>query len=358
MHPPNSESVETPTSARRAGGLPTIGGKYFALAVLFAMNLLNYVDRYSFFAVGTQIQKDLAHRRLLVRRAGRVVHDRVHDRLAGHGLAGGSLQPQDPARRRRRPLEPGDGRDGVLGRFLSHVLLAGAAGHRRGELRRDRAGADRGPLPDQASAAGRWGSITWRCRVGTALGYILGGTIADEPGLAGGLLGGRPARDSWSRSAGLVINDPGRGASEGGTSAGKADRPGLERLSRPDQDADLRVQHRRHGGRHVRDRCLRGLGLDVLPARPRPVGDARPARRSACCWSAPACWASLLGMFLPDILCKLTKRAYLLLAAIGRAGRDPAGRRRHPRPRVQVLAGLPVRGDRSCSRWCSGRATR
>ncbi len=32
--------------------LPTIGGKYFALAVLFAMNLLNYVDRYSFFAAG------------------------------------------------------------------------------------------------------------------------------------------------------------------------------------------------------------------------------------------------------------------------------------------------------------------
>ena len=30
--------------------LPTIGGKYFALAILFAMNLLNYVDRYSFFA--------------------------------------------------------------------------------------------------------------------------------------------------------------------------------------------------------------------------------------------------------------------------------------------------------------------
>ena len=89
MHPPKSESVEIPT--KRDSSLPTIGGKYFALAVLFAMNLLNYVDRYSFFAAGTHIQNGLAHRRLLVRRAGRLVHDRVHDRLAGDGLDGGSL---------------------------------------------------------------------------------------------------------------------------------------------------------------------------------------------------------------------------------------------------------------------------
>ena len=90
--------MKSPTS--RFGGdhghsepamLPTIGGKYFALAVLFAMNLLNYVDRYSFFAAGSHIQTRLAHRRLLVRLARRVVHDRVHDRLAVDGLAGGSL---------------------------------------------------------------------------------------------------------------------------------------------------------------------------------------------------------------------------------------------------------------------------
>src|SRR5262249_24134393 len=38
---------------------PTIGGKYFALTILFSMNLLNYVDRYSFFAAGTHIQREL-----------------------------------------------------------------------------------------------------------------------------------------------------------------------------------------------------------------------------------------------------------------------------------------------------------
>src|SRR4051812_43031483 len=40
--------------------IPTVASPYFALAVLFGMNLLNYIDRYSFFAVGTQIKRDLA----------------------------------------------------------------------------------------------------------------------------------------------------------------------------------------------------------------------------------------------------------------------------------------------------------
>lgn len=43
----------------RRAGFPTIGGSGFTLVVLFSMNLLNYVDRYSFFAVGTLIQRDL-----------------------------------------------------------------------------------------------------------------------------------------------------------------------------------------------------------------------------------------------------------------------------------------------------------
>src|SRR4051794_40666100 len=47
------------SAGRTARVLPTFGGRYFALAILFSMNLLNYVDRYSFFAVGTYIQHDL-----------------------------------------------------------------------------------------------------------------------------------------------------------------------------------------------------------------------------------------------------------------------------------------------------------
>ena len=43
-------------TSRRPGLFPTVGGSYFALAVLFSMNLLNYIDRYSFYAVATHIK--------------------------------------------------------------------------------------------------------------------------------------------------------------------------------------------------------------------------------------------------------------------------------------------------------------
>ena len=55
-----SPPTDPSPSESRAPGVPyAIGGKYFALAVLFGMNLLNYVDRYSFFAVATHVKKDL-----------------------------------------------------------------------------------------------------------------------------------------------------------------------------------------------------------------------------------------------------------------------------------------------------------
>src|SRR5262245_41064466 len=39
--------------------LPEIRGAYFTLAILFGMNMLNYVDRYVFFSVGELIQRRL-----------------------------------------------------------------------------------------------------------------------------------------------------------------------------------------------------------------------------------------------------------------------------------------------------------
>ena len=54
MSSPGSKRAET--VAKRPRQLPTIGGKYFALIVLFSMNLLNYIDRYSFFAAGEKIK--------------------------------------------------------------------------------------------------------------------------------------------------------------------------------------------------------------------------------------------------------------------------------------------------------------
>ncbi len=37
----------------------TVASPFFALAVLFSMNLLNYIDRYVFFSAGTKIQREL-----------------------------------------------------------------------------------------------------------------------------------------------------------------------------------------------------------------------------------------------------------------------------------------------------------
>ena len=90
---PFSRPDSSVVPAAKASILPTLGGPYFALAVLFGMNLLNYIDRYSFFAVGTQITAGFARGRLLVRHSEHVVHDRVHVRIAADGMAGRSLQP-------------------------------------------------------------------------------------------------------------------------------------------------------------------------------------------------------------------------------------------------------------------------
>ena len=56
----SSSSESSVVASPRTFGLPTFGGPYFALAVLFGMNMLNYIDRYSFFAVGTQIKSAIA----------------------------------------------------------------------------------------------------------------------------------------------------------------------------------------------------------------------------------------------------------------------------------------------------------
>src|SRR3712207_1718839 len=57
MHIPTSG----PAVASGAGSPPAkaLTGAYFALVVLFSMNLLNYIDRYVFAAVGPSIQAEL-----------------------------------------------------------------------------------------------------------------------------------------------------------------------------------------------------------------------------------------------------------------------------------------------------------
>ena len=159
--------------------------------------------------------------------------------------------------------------------------------------------------------------------VGTALGYILGGTIADWlgwravffvvglPGLAGGVRGAvhqRPRPRSRGRR---------RSRSEGGSAR-------LEGISRALPDADLPLQHRRHGRRHLRDRGLRGLGLALLSARSRPHGPQAGSTIGGLLVVASLVGIAL-GTFVADLFFKVTKRAYLLVAAAAVLCATPLG---------------------------------
>lgn len=207
----------------RRGLIPTIASPYFALAVLFGMNLLNYIDRYSFFAVGTQIKRDLA----------------IDDKW--YGVLGGSFMIVYTI---ISPLM------GWLGdRYNRRMLLAGGVGlwslatvgtafsadfyHMffwRALLGVGEASygviapallADIFPVEKRGRAMGVY---YLALPIGTALGFIIAGRVASSLGWpAVFFVVGLPGL--LAALAGLIITDPGRGASEGKTYAAKADRP-------------------------------------------------------------------------------------------------------------------------------------
>src|SRR5271166_882246 len=219
-----------PSSARSAtlsspgsSLLPTVGGKYFALGVLFVMNLLNYIDRYSFFAVGTQIQRDLA----------------INDRW--YGVLGGSfmivytivspLMGWLGDRYNRRVILA----CGVGLWSLATVGTAFSADFYHMFFWRALLGVGEASygviapalLADLFSVERRgraMGIYYLALPVGTALGYVIAGRVCSHWGwhpvfLVVGIPG------LLAALAGLLILDPGRGASEGRKYTGKADRP-------------------------------------------------------------------------------------------------------------------------------------
>jgi MFS transporter, Spinster family, sphingosine-1-phosphate transporter len=195
------------------------GARLFALAVLFSMNLLNYVDRYSFFAVGTHIQSDLHIDHAdygelsasfmvvytLVSPVMGWLGDRYHRRrLLAAGVGLWSLATVGTAFSHgywdmffwRALLGVGEASYGVIAPALLSDLFAR---EHRGRV---------------------MGAYYLALPLGGALGYVTGGWIADAwhwraafwvvglPGLV-------------AAAAGLWIVDPGRGASEGVSSTDK-----------------------------------------------------------------------------------------------------------------------------------------
>ncbi|MDR3638049.1 MAG: MFS transporter [Isosphaeraceae bacterium] len=222
MQAPTPDPAVAPSSSH-SRALPQIGGRYFALAILFSMNLLNYVDRYSFFAVGTQIQHDLGIKDRgfgLLSASFMIVYtlvspligwlgDRYHRRaLLSFGVGLWSVATVGTAFSNsfaemffwRALLGVGEASYGVIapallsdlfepkhrGRVIGLYFLAlplgGALGY----------------------GIGGWVAYVWHWRVAF---WVVG-----LPGLLAAF-------------AGLLIRDPGRGASEGASQTGPQDRP-------------------------------------------------------------------------------------------------------------------------------------
>lgn len=208
LSPSNARSAVEP----RRPLISPVGGRVFALAVLFSMNLLNYVDRYSFFAVGTHIQAELkiSHARYgILSAAFMIVYtlisplmgwlgDRYNRRwLLAAGVSVWSFATVGTAFSQgfadmffwRALLGVGEATYGVI----ALALLADLFEPRLRNL--------------------AMGLYTLALPLGGALGYIIGGRVADAwdwrlsfwvVGLPGVL----------AALAALLIHDPGRGASE------------------------------------------------------------------------------------------------------------------------------------------------
>jgi MFS family permease len=316
-----SSTSDPAVSLPARAALPTIGGKYFALAVLFSMNLLNYVDRYSFFAVNVPIQEDLhisntnfgwlGSSFLIVYACISPLMGWLGDRynrkvLLASGVGLWSLATVGTAFSTdfyhmffwRALLGVGEASYGVI----APPLLA-----------------DLFPARQRGRAMGCY---YLALPVGTALGYFIGGVVGARWGwrhvfFVVGLPGVLAA------FAGLVMRDPGRGASEGG-SAKQAERPRLadylEILQTPTFVFNMAGMaavtfatgaYAAWGSAFYQK--VRGMSLEkanssigVLLASAGLIGIAA-------------------GTFLADALLKLTKRAYLVMATVAVLGAVPLG---------------------------------
>ncbi len=318
MSSASSRSAEAP--AKKSQQLPTIGGKYFALAVLFTMNLLNYVDRYAFFAAGSHIQRDLHIDDYWFGVLGgsfMIVYTLISppmgwlgDRFNRKLLLAGGVGLWSVA-------TVGAGFSGNFGHMFFWRALLGVGEASYGVI----APALLSDLFPASQRGRAMGVYYLGLPVGTALGFLVGGTIADMwhwqavffvvglPGLLAAL-------------AGLVLFDPGRGAAEGAARPVKVSGAAL------------------------------GEYIDLLKTKTFLFNTAGMAAVTFAT-GAYAAWGSTfyqrefnisateagkwiglllvmagligigLGMVVPDLLQRLTKRAYLLLCAFAVLGAIP-----------------------------------
>ncbi len=302
--------------------LPTLGGKYLALTVLFLMNLLNYVDRYSFFAAGTHIQDELQINDFqygvlgasfmivytIVSPAMGWMGDRFNRKLliAG-GVALWSVATVGTAFSSnyaemfvwRALLGVGEASYGVI----APALLA-----------------DLFPVRERGRAMGLY---YLALPVGTALGYKLGGKIADDLGWrAVFFVVGLPGL--LAAAFGLVMRDPGRGASEEGAATAKAGRPTLHDYIELFRTRTFLYNTAGMAAVTFATGAYAAWG-STFYQRVYNLTATQAGDRIGRLLVVAGILGIILGMFLPDLVQRFTKRAYLLIAALAVLGAIPLG---------------------------------
>lgn len=304
-------------------------GAAFALAVLFSMNLLNYVDRYVFAAVGESIIRDLK------------LNDVQFGILAGsfmfvYTVLSPLIGWMGDRYSRRKLLAFGVGLWSVatvgttfsrnFGQMCLWRALLGVGEASYGIVAPTLL-ADFFPPKHRGRAIG---CFYLALPLGGALGYVVGATVSGSGWggqLAMGLTGmgsGQGWRSAFllvglpglfAASAGLMIRDPGRGFSEGKAPANGAGRPSL---------ADYASLFRTRSYMYnifgmAAVTFTTGAFANWAPAFYQRVR-GMPEHRTGLIIGALTAVAGLLGiaigMWLPDLLLKRTSRAYLLWAGL------------------------------------------
>ena len=320
MKSPVFDSAQITTA--RPSILPTIGGKYFALAILFSMNLLNYIDRYSFFAAGSHIQQGLhiddywfgvlGVSFMIVYTIVSPVMGWMGDRYNRKLLLAGGVGVWSLA-----TVGSAFSADFYHMFFWRALLGLGEASY--GSIAPALL-ADLFPVKERGRAMGVY---YLALPVGTALGYVLGGSIADWLGWpAVFLVVGFPGL--LAAAAGLLMSDPGRGASEGGAPAGKLSRPSLAEYLDLFRTPTFLYNTAGMAAVTFATGAYAAWGSTFYQrVHGLSAGDA--GKWIGGLLVGAGIIGILVGMFLPDLLYKVTKRAYLLLAAFAVMIATPLG---------------------------------
>jgi MFS transporter, Spinster family, sphingosine-1-phosphate transporter len=322
----SSSPIDPATSSGPA--LPTdrpARGALFALAVLFSMNLLNYIDRYVFSAVGESITQDLK------------LNDFKFGLLAGSFMIVYTIMTPfvgwvGDRYSRRKILAFGVGlwslatvgttfsRDFYHMCFWRALLGVGEASY--GSV----APALISDLFPRRLRGRVMGLFYLALPVGGALGYVLGGTISSSKtgdqiamslvGLAQGwrtafLVVGLPGL--LAAVCGFLIHDPGRGASEG-HKASKADRPKLKDYL---ELLKTRSYLYNMAGMAAVTFTTGAYGIFgvMFYQRVRMIPEKDAATTIGVLTAIAGLLGIGLGMWLPDRLQKRSRRAYMLWAA-------------------------------------------